>query len=184
MDNVYWGISTVHFRISTRGRITGQYVNVYEGLNPQDRRVRFEGDGHLENLREMRRNQTRFGALPPPPSERWTEVFLQDLRGGVLANLLSQTPRDEAPLRQAPAAASHGGSWTPRVSGVGAVVRGVWLQVPLLWGFRRTPYRGPRDAATARRLRLHSQPPALMCYLQQHDRRHDCQLPRRSCDGG
>jgi hypothetical protein len=125
-----------------KGRITGRYVNVYGGLNPQDWRVRFEGVGHLENLREMRRNQTRFGVLPPPPNERWTEVVLQDLRGAVLANLLSQTPRDEAPLRRAPADASQGGSGTPRVSGVAAVVRGVRPQVPLLWGSGRTPCPG------------------------------------------
>jgi hypothetical protein len=148
-------------------------VNVYGGLNPLDRRVRFERVGHLENLREIRRNQTRFGVLPTPPNERWTEVVLQDLLGAVLANLLSQTPRIEAPLRRAPADASQGGSGTPRISEVAAVVRGVRPQVPLLWGFRRTPYRGPRDPAVARRLRFHSQPPALMCYLQQHDRRYD-----------
>jgi hypothetical protein len=121
--------------------MTGQYVNLYEDINPQDRRGRFGGVGYLENLREMRRNQTRFGVLPSPPNERWTEVILQDLRGGVLATLLSQTPQDEAPLRQAPADASQGDPGTPYASGVAAVVRGVRRQMPLLWGFRRAPYR-------------------------------------------
>ena len=164
--------------------MTGQYVNLYEDTNPQDRRGRSGGVGCLENLRVMRRNQTRFGVLPPPPNERWAEVILQDLRGGVLATLLSQTPQAEAPLRQAPADASQGDPGTPRASGVAAVVRGVRPQMPLLWGFRRTPYRGPRDRAIARQLRLHSQLADIMRYLQQLDRRHDCQLPRRLCGGG
>jgi hypothetical protein len=159
-------------------------VNLYEDTNPQDRRGRFGGVGYLKNLREMRRNQTRFGVLPPPPNERWTEVVLQDLRGGVLATLLSQTPQDEGPLCQAPADASQGDPRTPRASGVAAVVRGVRRQMPLMWGFRSTPYRGPRDPAIARQLRLHSQLAAIMRYLQQLDRRHDCQLPRRLSGGG
>ena len=164
--------------------VTGQYVDLYEDTNPQDRRARFGGIGNLENLREVRRNQTRFGVLPPPPNERWAEVILQDLRGGVLATLLSQAPQDEAPLRQAPADASQGGLGTPRASGVAEVVRGVRRQMPLLWGFRRTLYREPRDPAITRQLRLHSQLAAIVRYLQQLDRRHDCQVPRRLCGGG
>jgi hypothetical protein len=149
-------------------------VNVYERLTPQDRRVQIEGDGHLENLREMRRNRTRFGVLPPPPNERWTDP----------ANLSSQALRDEAPLRQALVGASQGGSGTPHVSGVAAVARGVRPQVLLLWGFGRTPHLGLRDPAIARRLQPHRHPQALMCYLQQHEGRHDCQLPRGLRVGG
>jgi hypothetical protein len=149
-------------------------VNGHKELNPQDRCVQFEGDGHLENLREMRRNRTRFGFLPLPPKERCTEP----------ANLSSQTPRDEAPLRQAPTVASQGGPGTSHVSGVAAVARGVRPQAPLLWGFGRTPYLGLCDPAIARRLRPHRHPQALMCYAQQHEGRRDCRLSRRLCGGG
>jgi hypothetical protein len=159
-------------------------VDLYEDTNPQDRRGLFGGIGNLENLREMRRNQTRFGVFPSPPNERWTEVVLQDLRGGVLATLLSQTPQDRAPLCQAPSDASQGDLGTPRASGVAAVVRGVRRQMPLLWGFGSTPYRGPRDPAIARQLRFDSQPAAIMRYPQQLDKRHDCQLPRKLSGGG
>src|SRR3712207_6029517 len=178
------GVPVRFIFVLVQGENNGAIRDLYEDTNPQDRRGRFGGVEYLENLRVMRRNQTRFGVLPPPPNEGWAEVILQNLRGGVPATLLSKTPQDEAPLRQEPADASQGDLGTPRASGVAAVVRGVRRQMPLLWGFGRTPFRGPRDRAIARQLRLRSQPADIMRYPQQLDGRHDCQLPRGLCGGG